>query len=350
VAAFLQLDGVTKRYGRSAAVEGLSLELEHGQCLVLLGPSGCGKTTMLNLIAGFLQPDAGTIRLDGDDIGRMPPHRRDMGMVFQDYALFPHMTLQDNVAFGLKMRGIATAERRRRAHAMLGTVGLAALADRLPGQLSGGQRQRVALARALVIRPRLLLFDEPLSNLDAQLREQLRTEIRSVLDETGLTAIMVTHDQSEALAIGDRIALLRDGQLEQIGPPAELYARPATRFAATFLGGCNILEGAVVGRSGAWLDVALPGGTVQAPARPGLDTAHVAIAVRPHRLRLTNDGPLAAVVETAEFLGTHTRLSLRGAKGNRIVAELPDAPCGIVRGQSVRLGWDPADGWLLPPA
>ena len=239
--AFLELDGVTRRYGGAVAVDGLSLSLDRGQCLVLLGPSGCGKTTTLNLVAGFLHPDRGAVRLDGQDITGLPPHRRDMGMVFQDYALFPHMTLRDNVGFGLKMRGLPRAARRARAEAALATVGLADYAGRYPAQLSGGQRQRVALARALVIRPRLLLFDEPLSNLDAQLREQLRTEIRAVLDEAGTTAIFVTHDQSEALALADRIALLRAGRLEQFGPPATVYDRPATRFAATFIGGCNLI-------------------------------------------------------------------------------------------------------------
>ena len=348
--AFLSIETITKRYGRAAAVDGLSLGLERGQCLVLLGPSGCGKTTTLNIVAGFLVPDSGTIRLDGKDIGRQPPHKRDMGMVFQDYALFPHMALRDNVAFGLKMRGVARRDRHARAEAALGTVGLAEFAGRLPAQLSGGQRQRVALARALVIRPRLLLFDEPLSNLDTQLREQLRTEIRGVLDETGLTAIMVTHDQSEALAIGDHVALLRTGRLEQAGPPATLYSQPATRFAAMFLGGCNLFDGTATGRSGPGVAVALPGGTAHADGPAALERGPVAIAVRPHRMRLDPGGPVTAILETVEFLGTHTRLTARDPAGTRILVELPDRPAGLERGQALRLAWTCADAWLVPTA
>ena len=348
-AAFLSLEGVTKRYGGAPAVDGLSLSVDRGGCLVLLGPSGCGKTTTLNLVAGFLRPDAGAIWLDGQDITRLPPHRRDMGMVFQDYALFPHMTLRDNVGFGLKMRGLRRAERHSRAEAALATVGLAELAGRHPAQLSGGQRQRVALARALVIRPRLLLFDEPLSNLDAQLREGLRTEIRAVLDQAGTTAVFVTHDQSEALALADRVALLRGGRLEQAGTPADLYDRPATRFAATFIGGCNLLPGRVVGRSGGEVMVALADGQVRAPARPEVTAEQVVLAVRPHRLRLDAAGPVRATLQTVEYLGAQTRLGLRTATGTALVAEVARPPC-LARGQQVGLAWDPADAWLLPAA
>ena len=341
---FLHLDTLTKRFGGTAAVDGLTLGVERGACLVLLGPSGCGKTTTLNLVAGFLQPDGGRIVLDGADITSLPPHKRDMGMVFQDYALFPHMTLRDNVAFGLKMRGVRGAARRAQAEAVLQTVGLGALAARYPAQLSGGQRQRVALARALVIRPRLLLFDEPLSNLDAQLREQLRTEIRTVLVEAGITAVFVTHDQTEALALADHVALLRNGQLEQFGPPAELFDRPATRFAATFIGGCNLLEGRV---DGAAVRVALPHGTVLAPVGAALAGERVAVAVRPHRMRLDDAGPLRATVDTVEYLGTQTRVGLRLEDGTPVFADLPRTPV-LHRGQRVGLAWDAADSWLLP--
>ena len=343
---FLALENLTKRFGSSTALDGLTLGVERGACLVLLGPSGCGKTTTLNLVAGFLAPDAGRIVLDGADITRLPPHKRDMGMVFQDYALFPHMTLRDNVAFGLKMRGVRGPERASRAEGALQTVGLGTLCSRYPAQLSGGQRQRVALARALVIRPRLLLFDEPLSNLDAQLREQLRTEIRTVLVEAGITAVFVTHDQTEALALADRIALLRDGGLEQFGPPAELFDRPATRFAATFIGGCNLLDGHVDGRDGDTVRVALGQGTVLAPAQPGLE-GRVSVAVRPHRMRLDDAGPLHATVETVEYLGTQTRVGLRLDDGAPVFADLPRPP-DLARGQRVGLAWDAADSWLLP--
>ncbi len=315
--SFLRLDGLTRFYGATRVLDALSLEIARGDCLVLLGPSGCGKTTILNLVAGFLRPDAGRIMLDGQDITQLPPHRRDMGMVFQDYALFPHMTLAENVGFGLRMRGIGRSERARQAARALEQVGLGPLADRRPGQLSGGQRQRVALARALVIRPRLLLFDEPLSNLDAQLRDQLRTEIRAVLDEAGTTAIFVTHDQQEALALADRVALLRAGRIEQLGTPDDLYHRPATRFAAHFIGGCNLIEHE---------------GTT--------------LAIRPHRMRLDPNGRVAAVLDTVEFLGPTTRLTLHNAAG-RLVADLPRPPDGLSRGMTLRLEWDAADAWAI---
>jgi len=317
---YLALNGLTKHYGSALALDDLSLGIERGQCLVLLGPSGCGKTTILNLVAGFLAPDSGRIVLDGTDITSQPPHRRDMGMVFQDYALFPHMTLCENVAFGLRMRGVGGTERMRRSEVALAAVGLADFIGRRPGQLSGGQRQRVALARALVIRPRLLLFDEPLSNLDAQLRDQLRTEIRAVLDSAGITAIFVTHDQSEALALADRIALLRGGRLEQFGTPGDLYDRPANAFAASFIGGCNLIPG----------------------PKPG-----TTLAVRPHRIRIDPAGPLKATVETIEFLGATTRLTLQSATG-LVVADLPRPIDGLVRGTSLTLGWLPGDAWTLP--
>jgi ABC-type Fe3+/spermidine/putrescine transport system ATPase subunit len=316
--SYLRLDGLTKNYGNARALDGLSLEVARGACLVLLGPSGCGKTTILNLVAGFLRPDAGRIMLDGQDITALPPHKRDIGMVFQDYALFPHMTLRDNVAFGLRMRGIGRAEQIRQADAALASVGLDTYAARKPGQLSGGQRQRVALARALVIRPRLLLFDEPLSNLDALLRDQLRTEIRAVLDQAGITAIFVTHDQSEALALADRIALLRGGQLEQFGTPTDLYDRPATRFAASFIGGCNLIA-----------------------------QDSVTLAIRPHRMRLDPAGPVQAVLETLEFLGPTTRLTLQSGL-DKIVIDLPRPPQGLTRGMILGLGWDAADAWVVP--
>ncbi len=317
---YLTLDRLTRRYGTVVALEGLSLAIDRGQCLVLLGPSGCGKTTVLNLVAGFLVPDAGRIVLDGVDITAQPPHRRDMGMVFQDYALFPHMTLRENVAFGLRMRRVGRPERIRRSEEALAAVGLTDFAGRKPGQLSGGQRQRVALARALVIRPRLLLFDEPLSNLDAQLRDQLRTEIRAVLDSAGITAIFVTHDQSEALALADRIALLRGGRVEQFGGPGDLYDRPATAFAASFIGGCNLIPG---------------------------PNAGTAIAVRPHRIRLDPGGKLNATVETVEFLGATTRLTLQAAHG-RVVADLSRPIDGLAPGTVLTLGWDPGDAWPVP--
>lgn len=233
--AFLELDGVTRRYGGAVAVDGLSLSLDRGQCLVLLGPSGCGKTTTLNLVAGFLHPDRGAVRLDGQDITGLPPHRRDMGMVFQDYALFPHMTLRDNVGFGLKMRGLPRAARRARAEAALATVGLADYAGRYPAQLSGGQRQRVALARALAVKPRILLLDEPFGALDRHVREELRGELRRIQRELAITTLFVTHDQEEAIALADRVVILNRGTIAADLTASDLVDGAVRGFAAEFL-------------------------------------------------------------------------------------------------------------------
>ncbi|MGE3805545.1 MAG: ABC transporter ATP-binding protein [Gemmataceae bacterium] len=244
MAEALRLEGLSKSFGRQpAAVNGVDLTVAAGTFFCLLGPSGCGKTTLLRLIGGYLQPDAGRILLAGDDITYRPLEERDLGMVFQNYALFPHLTARGNVAFGLEARGVPRAERQRRVEDMLERVGLAADERmRRPGQLSGGQQQRVALARALVIEPRLLLLDEPLANLDRQLREQLRGELKEIQRRTGVTALFVTHDQEEALSLGDQVGLMMAGRLLQAGSPRELYERPRLPFVARFVGHANLLE------------------------------------------------------------------------------------------------------------
>jgi ABC-type Fe3+/spermidine/putrescine transport system ATPase subunit len=346
-ADFLVLDRLTKHYDHHAALDGLSLAIGKGQCLVLLGPSGCGKTTTLNIIAGFLEPESGSVRVQGVDITAQKPHRRDMGMVFQDCALFPHMTLLDNVAFGLRMRRVGRATREQQARDALALVGLDGFAARYPAQLSGGQRQRVALARALVVRPRLLLFDEPLSNLDANLRESMRVEIRALLDETGITAVFVTHDQAEAMALADRVALLRSGKLEQFGPPRMLYEQPATRFAAMFLGGCNVLPAHIVTQSAQAAQLAVHDMRLEAPARADLAPGPALLAIRPHHVRLRDDGPVHGTIEAVEYLGTLTRLTVRTPDGP-FVTELPRLPAGLGRGAAVTLGWSPEESWLLP--
>src|SRR5438445_2367270 len=244
--AFLTLDRLTKRYGDTVAVDRLSLAVEKGEFLALLGPSGCGKTTTLQMIAGFVEPSAGAITLEGRDLLAIKPSRRGLGIVFQSYALFPHMTVAENVAFGLEMQGVAAAERTRRVAETLELVGLAAFAARFPRQLSGGQQQRVALARALVIRPQILLLDEPLSNLDAKLREEMQIELRQVPRSVGTTTILVTHDQAEAMALSDRIVVMNHGRAEQVAPPHEAYERPATAFVASFLGRINRVDGRAV--------------------------------------------------------------------------------------------------------
>src|SRR5215470_13722286 len=244
--SFLVLDKLTKRYGDAIAVDALSLAVEKGEFVSLLGPSGCGKTTTLQMIAGFVEPSEGAITLDGGDLLSIKPAKRGLGIVFQSYALFPHMNAAENVAFGLEMQGIGRAERERRVKDVLALVGLSALAERFPRMMSGGQQQRVALARALVIRPRILLLDEPLSNLDAKLREEMQVELRQIQRSVGITTILVTHDQAEAMALSDRLVVMNHGRAEQIGPPHEAYERPATPFVASFLGRTNLVGGATV--------------------------------------------------------------------------------------------------------
>jgi ABC-type Fe3+/spermidine/putrescine transport system ATPase subunit len=241
----IAVDNVTKRFGPLAAVSGVSLAVEEGEMFTLLGPSGCGKTTLLRLLAGFYTPDAGVIRFGDRVVNDVPPHERGIGMVFQNYALWPHMTVAENVAYGLKLRKVAPPDRARRGGEALEKVGLSGLGARYPGQLSGGQQQRVALARALVLNPQMLLLDEPLSNLDAKIRVQVRAEIRKLQKALAITAVYVTHDQEEALAMSDRIAVFNLGQVCQVGPPKALYERPANRFVADFIGINNLVDGTV---------------------------------------------------------------------------------------------------------
>src|SRR6266550_8423212 len=261
--SFLVLQSLTKRFGDVTVVDGLSLGVEKGEFVSLLGPSGCGKTTTLQMIAGFVEPTSGAVRLEGRDLLAMKPSRRGLGIVFQSYALFPHMTVAENVAFGLEMQGVAAAERARRVGETLELVGLAAFSGRFPRQLSGGQQQRVALARALVIRPQILLLDEPLSNLDAKLREEMQIELRQIQRTVGTTTILVTHDQAEAMALSDRIVVMNHGRAEQIGPPHEAYERPATPFVASFLGRTNLVGGATVRPEKIWFAAAGLAGKVR---------------------------------------------------------------------------------------
>jgi spermidine/putrescine ABC transporter ATP-binding subunit len=256
----LKLTGITKRFDKSVAVDDLSLSIEHGEFVCLLGPSGCGKTTTLRMIAGFETADAGTIELDGMDITRLPPQKRDIGLVFQSYALFPHKTAAENVGFGLKMRKLPRADIDSQVKKALDLVRLGQVAERYPRQMSGGQQQRVALARALAIRPRLLLMDEPLSNLDAKLRDDMREEIRRIQKEVGITAIFVTHDQAEALALADRIAVMSEGRLMQIADPTSIYEAPANATVDQFIGQVNALQGSIANVEGPIAHVAIAGG------------------------------------------------------------------------------------------
>ena len=264
----LALDGIVKRYGNVPALGPVSFTVEEGEFLTLLGPSGCGKTTTLHVIAGLLEPDDGRLFMRGDDITAMPTDKRGMGVVFQNYALFPHKTVAENIGFGLRMRQVPKPQIEERVGDMLDIVGLPGVEARYPRQLSGGQRQRVALARAMVIHPPVLLLDEPLSNLDALLRKQMRSELRAIQRRIGITAIYVTHDQDEAFEMSDRVILLNHGSIEQIGTPESLYDRPATRFAAEFIGDANLIEGEVVeSADGIALIRAAGAGTIPANAR-----------------------------------------------------------------------------------
>lgn len=256
----LTIEHLTAHYGTTMVLDNLSLNVGAGELVSLLGASGCGKTTTLRLIAGFLEPTAGTITLGGTDLTRLPAHKRDIGLVFQNYALFPHLSVLDNVAFGLKQRGMGAGERQKQASAMLDRVGLSDLAGRLPGALSGGQRQRVALARALVIKPPLLMFDEPLSNLDAKLRVDMRVEIRQLQRAHGATSVFVTHDQEEAFSISDRVAIMNAGRIMQYDTPETLYQRPASAFVARFVGFENLIPMRVTGRKGETVEAEAPGG------------------------------------------------------------------------------------------
>ena len=301
--AHLELEGLVVRYGAVVALDGIALSIGGGEVFVLLGGSGSGKTTLLRTLGGFIAPSAGRITLGGQDITRLPPHRRPVNTTFQSYALFPHMTVADNVAFGLRRQGVPKAEVARRVAELLALVRLGEFAGRRPDALSGGQRQRVALARALAPRPRLLLLDEPMSALDRNLREATRHELLRVQRETGTTFVLVTHDQDEALAMATRIGLLNEGRLEQVATPAEIYERPATRYVAAFMGGANIRDVRVMDAGpDAVLD--MPGvGVVH--ARGAAPTGAAYMALRPERLRLDGDGVNRAA-------GTVVQVAYRG--------------------------------------
>ena len=303
----LHIHALSAHYGATQVLTDLSLQVGAGELVSLLGASGCGKTTTLRAVAGFLPPSSGTITLGGRDLTRLPAHRRDIGLVFQTYALFPHLSVRDNVAFGLKQRGVSGAERQRKADAMLERVGLTPLADRLPAALSGGQRQRVALARALVIEPPLLMFDEPLSNLDAKLRVDMRVEIRTLQRANGTTSIYVTHDQEEAFSISDRVAIMNAGRIEQLDTPESLYQRPANAFVARFVGFENLIPLTVTARDGAQVTATGAGGVSLSLSqeRLGAIPDRFILATRPDGLAVTaGEGPgLPARLGLRTYLG-----------------------------------------------
>ncbi len=352
----IDIEALTKSFkafggGLTHAVDRVDLTIEPGELFFLLGPSGCGKTTLLRMIAGFIEPSAGAIRFDGREITRTPANKRHTGMVFQSYALWPHMTVRENVAFGLRVRRVSGAERDRRVAKALEAVQMAENADRKPTQLSGGQQQRVALARAIVIEPAVLLLDEPLSNLDAKLRNELRVEIRRVCKETGITSVYVTHDQKEALSMADRIAIMRAGRIEQIGTPTELYRNPNSRFVAEFLGETNILEGALK-REGASARFATRAGELPVDADRDLTAASMC-SVRPESWSIVapdGAGVLRGEIEATTYLGEVVQHAVRVEGSTVKVLELGvgAAAGGRHPGQIVGLRVDPREVALIP--
>lgn len=351
----VRLEGVVKRYGASAALAGVSLEIREGELFTLLGPSGCGKTTTLRILAGFTEPDEGEVYFDETRVRGVPPAERGVGIVFQNYALWPHMTVFDNVAYGLRLRKLPAEEIRRRVRAVLEQVGLVGLEDRSPGQLSGGQQQRVAVARALVLNPRLLLLDEPLSNLDAKVRARLRSEIRKLQQSLRITTVYVTHDQEEAMVISDRIAVMREGRVVQVGTPVELYDHPADLFVADFVGTNNLVPGTVAGSHDGWVELETPVGMLKGKAAGTVQPGQRAVlAVRPEVLDL-GDGPAAAVsmpgtVLLTQYLGSLVRYEVEVPGGCVLVVDVHNPKGRALRrpGQAATVSFDPSAAWVFP--
>ena len=343
----LRTECLTKTFGQTVALDAVDLSVNSGELFFLLGPSGCGKTTLLRAVAGFAEPDAGRIFFDDRDITHLAPHKRNTGMVFQNYALWPHMTVAKNVAFGLHARHIRGRPADEKVAAALRLVQMSEYASRKPNQLSGGQQQRVALARALVIEPDCLLLDEPLSNLDAKLRLEMRGEIRRICKTAGITTVYVTHDQKEALSIADRIAVMFEGRIVQIGTPRELYERPGTARVAGFIGETNLIAGDVAGRRGDRLTVALPFGRIGATAGSDLppDAARGVCSIRPETVQLagaTEDGFEAEVLERT-YLGEVEQMRLALAGGVRLRATVLN-PGEVTREvKKLRVRFEPAD-------
>jgi len=349
-APILAIDGLSKQFGGQPALTAIDLGVEQGEFIALLGPSGCGKTTLLRCIAGFLTPEAGTIRLAGEDVTRLPPYRRPLNTVFQNYALFPHMSVAENVAYGPRRQGIARDEAARRAGEALELVGLSGFGERLPAQLSGGQQQRVALARAIVNRPQLLLLDEPLSALDLKLRKKVQSELKQIQHRLGIAFLFVTHDQEEAMTLADRIVLMNGGRIEQIGRGRDIYAQPATRFAADFIGDANLLAVARQGDgSCSLLDGALRVPAADAP--PGELTG----VLRPEDI-LVATGPVAgrlalpAVVSEIVHVGSHAAVALTVGDAMLTARLAPSALAGLGAGQPVFANIRLSDLRLVPGA
>ncbi len=352
--ALLEIIAARKSFAGAAAVDNVSLGVEAGEFFALLGPSGCGKTTLLRMIAGFETPDSGRIVIDGTDVTDVPPYRRPVNMMFQSYALFPHLDVARNVAFGLKQEGMERRRRETRVAEMLALVQMTGYERRRPHELSGGQKQRVALARALAKMPKLLLLDEPLAALDRKLREETRLELTGIQHRVGTTFLVVTHDQDEALGMASRVAVMNFGRLVQTGAPAEIYERPNSRFVADFVGKVNLFEGEVgAGPEGLWLAVAdlpLPIALPRASGlRPGM---RVMLALRPEKLIVTRVRPpgvvLAATVTAVDYQGAQSSVRLTTSAGRELHAYLPSATAAaLARGAEIWAGWEPEDAVVL---
>ena len=348
----VELSGVTKSFGEAVAVARLDLQLANGEFFALLGPSGCGKTTTLRMVGGFELPTTGRVLLGGKDVTTLPPYKRDVNTVFQSYALFPHLSVFDNVAFGLRRRGVSAPEAKRRVEHDLEMVGLGGYGKRRPGQLSGGQQQRVALARALVNEPKVLLLDEPMGALDAKIRKTMQAELKRIQREVGITFLYVTHDQAEAMSMADRLAVMHDGLIEDIGTPDRVYDHPATRFVAEFLGTCNVLPLVADGKK-----LSLPDGTVvQLPS--GDHATGSRVGIRPEKLVISRGAPkgasapnrISGTVASAVYLGASTEYEIAAPWGGTIRAyaqNLGDAGRAGV-GETVTMTWDPENCFILP--
>lgn len=343
-AARVRLERITKRFGPVAAVDDVTLDITAGTLVTLLGPSGCGKTTTLRMIAGLEQPTSGRVFIGDEDVTPLPAANRSTTMVFQSYALFPHLTVFENTAYGLRVLRRPAEEIRRRVGEVLVLVGLPGLEGRWPGQLSGGQQQRVALARALIMRPRVLLFDEPLSNLDAKLRKRVRADIRLLQQDLGITSVYVTHDQAEALAISDVVVVMNQGRIEQIGTPTDLYRRPASHFVADFIGEANLLTVHV--EAGA----VLVGPYRLAYRQPGIGPGPATLMVRPEAIQVAADGDgLPGRVRSAFFMGTYCDYIIETEAGEISVADNQSVDAILRVGVTVRLQFSPSGLYLLPP-
>ncbi|MGI5241880.1 ABC transporter ATP-binding protein [Dactylosporangium sp. CA-139066] len=345
----VRIDAISRRFGEVRALEHVSLEIRQGEFFALLGPSGCGKTTLLRILAGFEHPDSGSVTLDGADLLAVPPHRRPVNLMFQSYALFPHMSVAKNIAYGLERERLPKAEIRERVDAVLTTVGLTGLARRRPNQLSGGQRQRVALARAIVKRPRLLLLDEPLSALDKKVRAEMQLELKRLQHEVGITFVVVTHDQEEAMSLADRIAVLSEGRVRQIDAPVPLYERPADLFVADFIGANNLVTG-VAAADG----LHVPGvGVLPCPVPADAVGAGATLVIRPERVRLAADGSsaggLAGVVRDVTFFGGTTRVAVQVTGLDRPLLATVSGATTVAVGEQTRLAWSVGDAMLLGP-